>query len=109
MKRLCLVAVVALVTGALAVAPTAGAVTTQVAYQETLEYSKTACNHDRFCRRYNAGSCRHQNGGVSCWAWNYERKQHRKYTCKRLLLWKGAHGYFLTGWKCGYPGWTWGP
>ena len=48
MKRLCLVAVAALVTGALALVPTAGAVTTQAAYQATLEYSKRACNHDRF-------------------------------------------------------------
>jgi hypothetical protein len=107
MKRLVAIAVIALL-GVVAMVSVAQGISKQTAHQRTLHYAKHACLVDNKCRMYAANRCFRHSGGVSCVAWNYERKQH-KYTCKRLVFWKTHEREFLTRWKCNLPGWNWGP
>ena len=107
MKKFAIAIVIAVVVG-LTVAPLAQGITTRTAYHRTLHYARHACLVDNKCHKYGANGCVRHSGGVSCWAWNYERKR-GKYTCKRLVFWRGHHREFLTQWKCNLRGWNWGP
>jgi hypothetical protein len=109
MRKLAAALTVVLAATSLAIAPaTAIGITKQRALHLTLHYAKHACQVDNRCRGYAASRCFRHSGGVSCVAWNYER-HNGKYTCKRLVFWKGSHREFLTKWKCNLPGWNWGP
>jgi hypothetical protein len=85
-------------------------ISTPYAKVRTFHYARASCSNDRYCRKYGASSCIRQNRGVVCSAWNYER-HNGKYTCKRLVYWRGASGppRFNGGWGCGHRGWNWGP
>jgi len=99
----------ALVGLTLTMAPMAfGGISSYDALNRTFHYSKSACYHDKRCKAYAASECQHHNHGVSCWAWNYMRTNH-KYTCKSLVFWTKTRRQFLTGWKCDFNGWGWGP
>jgi hypothetical protein len=107
MKKISIGLIVALV--GLTMATTAqGGISSQDALNRTFHYAKHACKIDKRCRAAAASECQHHNHGVSCWAWNYERTNH-KYTCKRLIFWTKTRRAFLTKWKCDFNGWGWGP
>jgi hypothetical protein len=108
MKKLAVAAVIALVVGAFAMVSVAQGISKHQAYEKTLHYARHSCLVDNKCHMYAASSCIRHSGGVSCLAWNYERKR-GKYTCKRLVFWKDSKREFLTQWKCNLPGWNWGP
>lgn len=85
------------------------AISEQDALDYTMAYAKRQCNNDSFCKKYWASQCLRHSGGVSCNAWNYQLHKGKRYSCRRTLLWKSrTKGYFLSKWRCNYPGWDWG-
>jgi hypothetical protein len=109
-KKMMVAALAAVSLAAFGSATAEANISTSRALDATFAYARHECNIDRYCRQYGASRCIRHSGGASCYAWNYENKAGRKFTCKQLLFWRNAFNPEpLGGWKCNMPGWNWGP
>jgi predicted ATPase len=107
-KRIAMAICALAVAGALVPASASANITVKRAADLTFKYAKKQCNRTRACKAYGVNNCLRHNGGVSCYAWNYDIYQGKKYACKRLVHWKNQSNARVGKWKC-LRGWNYGP